>query len=52
MPYVLISSLYKLFVCLLNFLPHVLPSVLSSFLMLSLLLIYFLTRLLHILLPE
>jgi len=35
-----------LFVCLLSFLPHLLYSSLSSFLVLSLLLIYFLTRLL------
>jgi len=41
-----ISALYKLFVCLLNFLPPFIPSLLSSFLMLSCLLIYFRTCLL------
>jgi len=55
--HVLISALYKLFVCvfiylpsslaffLTCFLPHLLSSLLSFFLMLSFLLIYFLTRL-------
>jgi len=44
--HLLISAPYKWFVCLLNFLPYFLPSLLSSFLILSFLLIYFLSHLL------
>ena len=44
--HLLISALYKLFVCLLNFLFYFLPSLLSSFFIPSSLLIYFLTHLL------
>jgi len=49
MIHVLILALYKLFVCLLNFLLHILPSLLFSFFLFAFLLIYFPT---YLFLPE